>query len=113
MSQTFCKHLRTKSLYTGSTVEEAFADKHGENMTPCHFWCNRTQTVVGVDDRCTKTPAAIPRARALRNNWFQDNEGTKGIELLERLRKNCSRQREVGCSLSAHPNPLPWPERCN
>jgi hypothetical protein len=51
MSQTFCKHLRTKSLYTGSTAEEAFADKRGEHVTPCHFWCNRTQSVVGVDDR--------------------------------------------------------------
>jgi hypothetical protein len=51
MSQTFCKHLRTKKMFTGATAEEAFADKHGENITPCHFWCNRTQTVVGVDDR--------------------------------------------------------------
>lgn len=51
MSPTFCKHLRTKKMYTGGTVEEALADKHGENVTPCHFWCNRTQSVVGVDDQ--------------------------------------------------------------
>jgi len=38
-------------MYVGATAEEAFADKQGENVTPCHFWCNRTQTVVGVDDR--------------------------------------------------------------
>jgi hypothetical protein len=51
MSDTFCKHLRTKKMFTGDTPEEAFADKHGEETTPCHFWCNLTQTVVGPDDR--------------------------------------------------------------
>jgi hypothetical protein len=51
MSQVFCKHLRTKKLFTGATAEEAFADKTGPEATPCHFWCNRTQSVVGVDDR--------------------------------------------------------------
>ena len=48
---TFCKHLRTKKMFTGATPAEAFADKHGENTMPCHFWCNQTQTVVGVDDQ--------------------------------------------------------------
>ena len=48
---TFCKHLRTKKMFTGATPAEAFADKHGENTTPSHFWCNLTQTVVGVDDQ--------------------------------------------------------------
>jgi hypothetical protein len=38
-------------MYVGATPEEALADKEGEHVTPCHFWCNRTQTVVGVDDR--------------------------------------------------------------
>jgi hypothetical protein len=38
-------------MYVDATPEEAFADKEGEHVTPCHFWCNRTQTVVGVDDR--------------------------------------------------------------
>ena len=51
MSQTFCKHLRTKTLFTGATPEEAFADKADGHTTPCHFWCNRTQTVVGLDDQ--------------------------------------------------------------
>jgi hypothetical protein len=51
MNPIFCRHLRTKSLYIGKTPEEAFADKASEQATPCHFWCNRTQTVVGVDDR--------------------------------------------------------------
>lgn len=51
MNPTYCRHLRTKKMFTGATAEEAFAEKHGENMTPCHFWCNRTQSVVGVDDK--------------------------------------------------------------
>jgi len=51
MDPTFCKHLRTKTLYVGATQQEAFADKEGEYETPCHFWCNLTQTVVGPDDQ--------------------------------------------------------------
>jgi hypothetical protein len=51
MSQNFCKHLRTKKMFTGATVDEALADKHGEHVTPCHYWCNRTQSVTGVDDQ--------------------------------------------------------------
>lgn len=47
----FCKHLRTKKMFTGSSADEAFADKHDDHVTPCHFWCNLTQTVVGKDDR--------------------------------------------------------------
>ncbi|MDE3068624.1 MAG: hypothetical protein KGJ60_13900 [Verrucomicrobiota bacterium] len=51
MSQTICKHLRTKRIYIDATPEEAFADKNGAEASPCHFWCNLTQTVVGADDR--------------------------------------------------------------
>jgi len=51
MDKIYCKHLRTKSMYTGSTPEEAFADKEGDFVTACHFWCNRTQTTIGVDDK--------------------------------------------------------------
>jgi hypothetical protein len=51
MNPVFCKHLRTKSMYVGATPEEAFADKDSAEASPCHFWCNLTQTVVGVDDR--------------------------------------------------------------
>lgn len=50
MDATFCKHLRTKTLYVGKPPELAFADKHGEHETPCHLWCNLTQAVVGPDD---------------------------------------------------------------
>lgn len=51
MKQTFCRHLRTKTLYIDATPEEAFADREGEDASQCHFWCNLTQTVVGLDDR--------------------------------------------------------------
>ena len=50
MDKIYCKHLRTKSMYTGSTPEEAFADKEG-SVDSRHFWCNRTQTATGVDDK--------------------------------------------------------------
>lgn len=51
MHHTICRHLRTKSLYIDSTPEEAFAERAGEETSQCHFWCNLTQNVVGVDDR--------------------------------------------------------------
>ena len=60
MSQKFCTHLRTKKMFTGATVEEAFAAKHGEHTTPCHCWCNRTQTVVGPDDEAVHQEACNP-----------------------------------------------------
>jgi hypothetical protein len=60
MNDVFCKHLRTKKMFTGATPEEAFADKQGEQVTPCHFWCNRTQTVVGVDDQPVHKSVCTP-----------------------------------------------------
>jgi hypothetical protein len=59
MNPVYCKHLRTKSLYVGATPEEAFADKDGEYTAPCHFWCNRTQTAVGLDDRPVHKTACV------------------------------------------------------
>ena len=51
MNPTRCRHLRTKKLYTGMDPDRAFAPKEPESATPSHFWCNLTQTVVGVDDQ--------------------------------------------------------------
>ena len=52
MNPTFCKHLRTKKMFTGSTPEEAFAENDNpREASSCHYWCNLTQTVTGVDDR--------------------------------------------------------------
>ena len=47
-------------MFIGATPEEAFADKEDEHATPCHFWCNLTQTVVGVDDRPVHKDACQP-----------------------------------------------------
>ena len=60
MNPLFCKHLRTKRMYVDATPEEAFADKEDGQATPCHFWCNLTQTVVGVDDRPVHKNACQP-----------------------------------------------------
>jgi hypothetical protein len=51
MNRTFCKHLRTKSVYIEARLEAAFAEKEPEQSGPCHFWCNLTQTTIGPDDR--------------------------------------------------------------
>ncbi|MGA2177617.1 MAG: hypothetical protein ABSH38_21795 [Verrucomicrobiota bacterium] len=51
MNPAFCKHLRTKRIYVDAAPEEAFADREGAEASPCHFWCNLTQTVTGPDDR--------------------------------------------------------------
>jgi hypothetical protein len=52
--------LRNYFCLTGVTPEEAFDGKHGEHLTPGHYWCNRTQTVVGVDDRPVQKHAGTP-----------------------------------------------------
>ena len=50
-------------MFIGATQEEAFADKDDGRTMPCNFWCNRTQTVVGVDDRPVhKTDCRPPRS---------------------------------------------------
>jgi len=60
MEPNLCKHLRTKSLFIGRRPEEAFAEKEGDDVTPSHFWCNRTQSVVGVDGRPAHKAACSP-----------------------------------------------------
>lgn len=60
MNPVYCKHLRTKTMFTGATPAEAFADKADGETTPRHFWCNRTQTVVGVDDRPVNQNTCTP-----------------------------------------------------
>ena len=51
MNSNRCRHLRTKKMFTAEHPDEAFADKHDEHVTPCHYWCNLTQSPVGADDR--------------------------------------------------------------
>ena len=50
-STTICRYLRTKKMYIGALAHEAFAEKEGQEASQCHFWCNLTQAVAGVDDR--------------------------------------------------------------
>jgi hypothetical protein len=50
-------------MFTTRTPEEAFADKEGDRVTPNHFWCNCTQTVVGVDDRPVHKADCVPGRR--------------------------------------------------
>jgi hypothetical protein len=60
MNSIPCKYLRTKSMYILTSPEEALADKDDTNTSPCFFWCNRTQTAVGHDDRPVHKAACIP-----------------------------------------------------
>jgi hypothetical protein len=59
-STTFCRHLRTKRMYIDATAEEAFAEKDAAHESPCHVWCNLTQTVKGRDDRPVNKTACAP-----------------------------------------------------
>jgi hypothetical protein len=47
-------------MYVLAAPEEAFADQADTNTSPCFFWCNRTQTAVGHDDRPVHKHACIP-----------------------------------------------------
>ncbi len=54
-----CRHLRTKKMFTASTPAEVFEAKepgHPE-ASPCHFWCNLTQSLVGADGRAADREA--------------------------------------------------------
>lgn len=63
MNKTFCKHLRTKNMFTTATTEEAFADREEGQSSPCYFWCNLTQTVVGADDAPAHKNTCTPERR--------------------------------------------------
>jgi hypothetical protein len=60
MNANRCRHLRTKKMYTAAHPDEAFAEKVGENVTPCHFWCNLTQSAVGADDQPAHQETCTP-----------------------------------------------------
>lgn len=47
----FCKHLRTKRMYLEADPEAALAELADGQLSPCQYWCNLTQTGIGVDDR--------------------------------------------------------------
>jgi hypothetical protein len=60
MTPCRCRHLRTKKLFTGTSPEEAFAEKEPEFATPSHFWCNLTQSAIGPDDGPVHPTACVP-----------------------------------------------------
>lgn len=47
-------------MFIDVTPEEACADREDGQPAPSHFWCNLTQTVVGVDDRPVHKHACKP-----------------------------------------------------
>ena len=44
-----CRHLRTKKMFTVAVPADVLREK--DEGSPCHFWCNLTQSIVGADDR--------------------------------------------------------------
>jgi hypothetical protein len=38
-------------MYLEANPEAALAEQPDEELSPCHYWCNLTQTAIGVDDR--------------------------------------------------------------
>lgn len=47
-------------MFVGATPEEAFAEKPDGEDRSCHCWCNRTQTVAGLDDQPVHKDACRP-----------------------------------------------------
>jgi len=37
-------------MFTVASLEEALQPEHPGQELNCHFWCNKTQSVVGADD---------------------------------------------------------------
>ena len=50
MDKPTCKHLRTKKLFIPEDAAEALAEPAEPDAEP-FYWCNRTLTGIGVDDR--------------------------------------------------------------
>ena len=50
MDQKFCKHLRSKTMFVITDPQEALNESE-DASSGGHCWCNRTQSVVGPDDR--------------------------------------------------------------
>jgi len=63
MNFSLCKHLRTKKMYTLDSIEEALKEEHPGHGVSCHFWCNKTQTVVGADDSPVHKSLCQPHRR--------------------------------------------------
>ena len=50
MNEPICKHLRTKKAFIPEEAGTAFAELSEPEAEP-FYWCNRTLTPIGVDDK--------------------------------------------------------------
>ena len=59
---TFCRYLRSKKMFVSAPVESDAVALRPEAAaeSACHYWCNRTLTEVGVDDRPVHRDACQP-----------------------------------------------------
>lgn len=62
-TEQVCRHLRTKSLYTPPLSEDR-EHELDEAARACCFWCNRTMTPAGLDDRRVNDEACSDRGRS-------------------------------------------------
>ncbi|WP_442889147.1 hypothetical protein [Congregicoccus parvus] len=62
MSDSICRHLRTKTLYVPAQTVES--DEARESETARHCWCNKTMTPVGLDDRRVNVEACSDPGRS-------------------------------------------------
>ena len=50
MNESICKHLRTKKAFIPEEAGGAFDETSEPGAEPL-YWCNRTLTTIGVDDK--------------------------------------------------------------
>jgi hypothetical protein len=51
MSTEPCRYFRTKAMYVAGPAQGVASDDAPPAPLPANYWCNRTQTEVGPDDR--------------------------------------------------------------
>jgi hypothetical protein len=54
-----CRHLRTKAMYIPAEAEHAL-DAEADGSANAAFWCNRTQTCLGLDEHLAEPAACQP-----------------------------------------------------
>jgi hypothetical protein len=50
MNESPCKHLRTKTAFIPEQAAAAFTEPTEHEAEPL-YWCNRTLTPIGIDDK--------------------------------------------------------------
>lgn len=51
MNPTRCRHLRSKQMYVTVPADGAPEEPRDTSGSARHYWCNRTLTETGPDDR--------------------------------------------------------------